>query len=252
MHLGRELAGITLLALVCGCPVMPGTPTPVDYRREVEPTTGSKYYIYVPSYYTADRDWPLVITLHGTNPYDTYRRQIRAWDSLAEERGFIVVAPDLRSPQGVLPRVPSLWRQDLAEDERRILALLDHVGGNYRIDRGSVLLTGFSAGGYPLYYVGLRNPGRFGMLIARACNSDMGLFEHIKLTDQTRKLPIRIFWGREDPAPIDDQSWAAFKYLRVHGCYETKRKITKGGHLRQVRLAHDLWSQVLPERHRRR
>ncbi|HUU60333.1 MAG TPA: PHB depolymerase family esterase [Phycisphaerae bacterium] len=243
---------VTLLPvwlLLGGCYVAPGTPTPVRYRQMAEPTGGGAYYIYVPSYYSADRDWPLVVTLHGTNPWDDYDRQIREWDSLAEAKGFIVVAPKLQSPQGVLPNIRSRWFRHLAEDERRILALIDHVSGDYRVDPRAILLTGFSAGGYPMYHTGLRNPQRFSMLVARNCNSDLELFERIALTEAARKLPVRIYWGKADPEPIQDESWQAFRYLRNHGCVRTYRREIKGGHIRRPEMAYELWREVLPARH---
>jgi predicted peptidase len=235
----------------CGCYVPPGTPTPVPFHKRTEPTVGADYYIYVPSYYSDDRRWPLVVTLHGTNPWDTWRKQISAWDSLAEEKGLIVVAPALRSPKGIFPKIRQQWYEDLAEDERRILALLDHLGGRYRIDRRAVLLTGFSAGGYAMYYVGLRNPERFSMLLARACNSDLQMLERIELSDRARRLPIRIFWGKGDFGRIRDESWAAIRYLRNHECFQTKWKKVKGGHIRRPELAYALWKQVLPPEYHR-
>jgi len=247
----RFLAISALAALAGGCYVPPGAPTPVQYRTRIEPTTGEQYYIYVPSYYSADRDWPMVVTLHGTIPWDTANMQIREWDSLAEEKGFIVIAPFLKSPQGILPKIRFRWFKDLADDEATVLAVMDHVGAEYNVDRGSVMLSGFSAGGYPMYYIGLRNPGQFNMLVARACNSDAELFEKIQLTEQAKKMPIRIFWGRDDLGPIHSQSWAAFRFLRVHGCYETQRKMIKGGHLRHPDLAYEFWLSALPDRHRR-
>ncbi len=237
--------------LLGGCYVPPGAPTPVDYRRAAEPTTGQPYYVYVPSDYTPDREWPLVITLHGLNPWDDYKMQIREWDSLAEEKGLIVVAPKLRAPVSHAVKFAGGWFRDLEADEEFLLALLDQVCGDYRIDRRAVLLTGFSAGGYPMYWVGLRHPERFSMLVARACNSDMKLFERIELSDGAKRLPIRIFWGKDDFGPIRDQSWDAIRFLRTHECYGTEYRKIDGGHLRRPEQAYSMWREVLPPEHQR-
>ena len=247
----RYLAFLPLLALVAGCPVTQPQDTPVEQMRLSEPKSGSHYWLYVPSYYSTDQDWPLVVTLHGTHGWDGSSPQIKEWKNLAEEKGFIVAAPDLRSVQGILPVNHALWMADLESDEAAILAVLEDVAGKYRIDRGSVLLTGFSAGGYPMYYVGLRNPQRFNMLVARACNSSIDIFEHIGLTDEARRLPVRIFWGKDDLKQIADQSWDAIRWLSEHGFKHVDWDKTAGGHLRRPETAYKYWQKVLPKRHRR-
>jgi len=236
--------------LLAGCPVTQPQDTPVSQQLVTEPSTRREYWLYVPSGYSADRAWPLVITLHGTNFWDTGSAQIKEWKALAEEYGFIAVAPKLRgySTQGILP-VPHSWRMDdLREDEQFILALLDDLAGRYNLDRSKVLLTGFSAGGFPLYYVGLRNHERFSMLVARACNSDVRVFESIELTEEMRKLPIFIYWGRDDLGRINDQSWQAFAWLRRHKFYQTERRLTEGGHLRQPEVGLKHWMGCLDKR----
>ena len=236
----QRVVFVALLTALAGCPVTQPLNTPVPALRLREPATGRRYWIYVPSYYDEQREWPLVITLHGTHGWDGSMRQVMEWKALAEAHGLIVAAPDLKSVQGILPLVRKLWHKDLEADERAVLALLDHLTGNYRIDRNYVLLTGFSAGGYPLYYIGLRNPAKFNMLIARACNSDLQLLEEVKLTDQVRKLPICIFWGKDDLKPLQDQSWQAFRWLREHRCSAEQDK-TQGGHRRDPGFAYKLW-----------
>jgi poly(3-hydroxybutyrate) depolymerase len=241
---------LPLLLSAAGCPVTQPQQTPVQASRAEEPKSGAGYWLYVPSYYSDQRDWPLVVTLHGTFGWDNSSDQIREWKFLAEKHGLIVAAPDLRSVQGILPVVRSLWRKDLQADEKAILSIVDELCGKYRIDPNAVLLTGFSAGGYPLYYVGLRNPRRFNMLIARACNSDLELFEQLDFSEAVRKLPVAIFWGKDDLAELQSQSWQAFRYLREHGCLETQRKEVIGGHLRRPEFAYSLWRKYLPKRHR--
>lgn len=238
------LVGMALT--VPGCVVHQRQDTPVPAERRVEPRTDSSYYIYVPSYYTEGEDWPLVITLHGTIPYDTSDKQINEWKYLAEQKGFIVVAPSLRSSQGV-GFAPS--EADLDHDRRVILATLEEVSGQYNIDKDTVLLTGFSGGGFPLYETGLRHPEKFGMFVARACNFRVGQLERIELTDEARSVPFAMFWGKDDG--VRKQCWEAFRYLRRRG-FGIERDIIDGGHFRHPEIAYRFWRKILPARHRRR
>lgn len=260
----RSLLLAVMPVFLAGCPYVPPE-TRNPHLTLTEPVTKNSYCIYVPSYYSDDRDWPLVVTLHGTkNPYDGQVRQILEWKDIAEQYGLIVVAPNLESTQGYIPAVPSVLRADhdkLARDEKVILSVIQDVRRKRRIARRPpgadgmpgkdlVLLTGFSSGGFPLFYVGLRNPDLFDMLIARDCNCTTEMLESIALTDEARKLPILIFWGRDDLETIRDQSWAAFRFLREHEFYGTERKSTQGGHLRRPDVAWREWSKRLPKEYR--
>ena len=247
----RQMAFLPLLAVLAGCPVTQRQDVPSPQHRLKEPTVKRNYSLYLPSYHNATRKWPLVITLHGTYGWDGHMRQVQEWKYLAEQKGFVVAAPYLKSVQGILPRFETLWFKDLASDEKAILALLDELIPKYSIDPKAVLLTGFSAGGYPMYYVGLRNPKRFSMLVARACNSSVSLFERVKFTEDTRSLHVVIFWGKDDLKPIQDQSWSAFEYLRGRRrCFNTRKKEIQGGHLRRPGLAYRFWEPQLPKEYR--
>ncbi len=252
VHTVSMIIGIVIcLAVLTGCPVTQSQDTPISPTKQREASTRRVYRLYVPSYYDENRSWPLVVTLHGTHGWDSSRAQIKEWKALAEAKGFIVAAPALKSVQGILPVLKGPWFKDLASDERSILSVIDEVSDNYNVDPNAVLLTGFSAGGYPLYYVGLRNPDRFNMLVARACNSSEDIFETIEVTEQVRQMPIVIFWGKDDLNRIADQSWAAYRWLRENRCFSTSKQKTQGGHLRRPALAYRFWSKQLPEKHRR-
>lgn len=239
---------LPLLALVAGCPLPNTPPVPADIAKSVNKTTNTKYYTYIPSYYTADRDWPLVITLHGSAGWDGPYRQAKEWEYLAEKRGLIVVAPDLRSAEGVLPLLGRQSRYE--DDERNVLAILEEVCDQYRIDRQHVLLTGFSAGGYPLYFIGLRNPDKFSMLISRSGNCDEEMFENLQLTPQARKLRVMVFFGKDDLANIKSDGWYAYRWLRQNGVKNAKLKKLKAGHIRRPQYAYLFWKEHLPARHR--
>ena len=242
-----------LSAVTAGCPYAPPE-TRHPHIDVTEPIGKARYWRFVPSYYSEDRDWPLVVTLHGTNPWDGRTRQILEWKDTAERHGLIVVAPQLTSTQGPMPVIPTIYyarEKDLQRDERTILEVIDHVVRNYRVDEEAILLTGFSSGGFPLFYAGLRNPERFDMLIARDCNSTVEMFKNQQLSDEAKKLPIAIFWGKDDLSAIQSQSWAMFRYLRENGCRSAVQKVIDGGHLRRPDVARRLWAERLPPKHLR-
>ena len=252
--LGRFLLAASMGSLIVfctGCPVMEGE-TPVEPFQRTEPATGSKYYLYVPNDYDASKAWPLLVTLHGTHGFDDAHAQVREWKALAEKGGFIVLAPQLDSPQGIMPVLPRARTSDLQKDEQRILNSIDEVKKAYRINDQAVAVSGFSAGGIPMYYVGLRHPEVFEAMIARAANFDVESVKHVPITDQAKKLNVFIFYGKTGINPVSSQmnplarqAWEAHKYLRQHGVTKEQIKPVEGGHERRPDLAWRYWQGIL-------
>jgi dienelactone hydrolase len=237
---------VLVLAVTAGCPYVPPE-THHPHVEKAEPITNTKYELYVPTNYEQLGECPLVITLHGTNGYDDREKQILEWRDTAEKNGLIVAAPQMRSTQGPVPMIPSVnyaSEKDLLADERAILAVIDHVSGMYHVNQRHILLTGFSSGGFPLIWTGLRNPLRFDMIIARDCNYDMNMLKKIDYTVDVRQMPILILWGR-DESVIPAQSWAAFALLREKKCLNTKREEVPGGHIRRPDIAYKAWAPRL-------
>jgi len=164
------------------------------------------YYLYVPSGAISAVPLPLVITSHSTvttadeeiglqpdptwgcceeSPYPHTR-----WYELAENAGnvnrhnqwFIVAAPAMASANGGLVE-PWSGESQAAADEQRLLAIYDQIvhaeaaAYGFAVDPGRVLLTGWSGGGIPTYYAGVRHPVVFPMIVSRQGNFDADMFD---------------------------------------------------------------------------
>ena len=241
----RRCAPLLLLLMQAGCLVTQPQDTPVEPTLRTEKATGGKYWLYVSSTHDAQRSWPLVVSLHGCGPWDSARKQIREWRSLAETHGVIVAAPELGSM--------SLWTfgreglmKSLAEDERLVLAIIEEVSRGFNVPPRAVLLTGFLDGGHPLYFIGLRNPDKLGMLIARDCYTDLELLKGIELTDAARKLPIIVSNGKDGWWEFPQAGWRAYRFLRENRFFRTHRKESRGGQLRRPGKAYEYWLRYAP------
>ena len=246
-RIGWFVAVVMTMGVVAGCPITQSQDVPNEILTRHDNVTGAKYYLYVPSSYDGKKSVPLVMTLHGTWPWDQAWMQIREWVALAEEEGFIVVAPRMSdiSTQGITPVSDSIRTKRLANDDRSIMAIRREMLTRYRIDPKQVILTGFSAGGFPMYYTGLRHPEAFGMLIARACNSDEQLLAATpSLPEKAVRPPVGIFVGKDDSA-LQEFAWGALRYLRRNGWSKKNSTIKKtdGGHLRRPGTAWELWQK---------
>jgi len=201
--------------------------------REVEPSTGCSYWEYVPSCYSHEKVYPLVVSCHGTRPFDVAQHHIQEWKKLAEINGLIVVAPELVGTDGVFGHGPE-WA--MLENERRILGIISHLGYRYLVDRDRMGITGFSGGGYPAYWVGLRHPKLFSALAARSCNFNARSLEGwIPLA--AGEVPVLVYWGENDPGPIRHQSRAAVQWLTKMGLPVTAAVIPELGHERYPEAA---------------
>jgi predicted peptidase len=246
-----ELALGLLAGSQAACPVWQDQGTPVQEFQQVDAATKARYYLYVPSNYDPEQRWPMVVTLHGTPGFDSAKAQARSWKALAERHGFLVLAPSLSSPQGILPVSRSARLGKLETDERNVLASMAAVKESYPFDESAVLLTGFSAGGYPLYYIALRNPHLFDAAVACMCNCDVELLGSLPITDNVRKTPMLIFFSKSgNPLyskwnPIAQQSWAAYRHLRENGCFKVCIDAVKGGHSRRPEVAYRFWKKCL-------
>lgn len=276
----RAFLLVAATAILAGC-IPPQPETPYPSLRLTEPKTGAGYTLYVPSYYTKDQAWPLVVPLHGTFGFDDPDLEVTAWKDAAERYGLIVAAPRLRSTQGILPVAMDAWMKDLETDEKSILAVVDEVCVRYNIavieekplpppkgapgaksrpaaatgpfSRKAILLTGFSAGGYPLWFTGLRNPQRFHMLIGMGANSSPDIFAKAPVRPELGLLHVAIVVGADDVPKVQSESWRAYAWLRSSEvrCFHTDRREVKGGHLRRPDFQYELWSHFLPGRGKR-
>ena len=212
----------------------------------MDPVSGRAYYMYVPSTYTEGRPHPVIVSCHGTPPYDVAEHHIREWKMLGEQYGCIIVAPELIATDGLIGDGPIVGMLD---DERFILSLISLLGFRFNIDRANIMITGFSGGGFPTYWVGLRNPGVFTAVAARSSNFSEhnldGWFSPEAVTQH-----VMIYYGENDPGAIQAQSRMGIKYLQSRGFNVSSKVIPGLGHERRpdvaMRFFQEHWARPRP------
>ena len=215
--IGLKLGLVAVIAfLLAGCAVLqkPGTGRQLVLK---EPQTNRTYYLYLPAGYDPSKRWPVVVTLHGRNPFDTAHRQIREWQNTADKYGLIVVAPALSNSNKLIPGV-NLLNTSVRQDERVLMNIMDHVLGRTAADPNRVLVTAWSNGGTVMHYVANQHPDRFAALCARGCwfKADM-LDEDNARRMAERNFPVMIFYGQGDSWNIKMDSNSAIKWYKSMG-----------------------------------
>lgn len=233
MFIAAWLWAASMAWLSAGCAVPQPQNTPVSQRLEIDAATGRAYWLYVPSTYHPDKPSPLIVTCHGTWPYDVYEDHIREWKMLGEKNGCIVIAPELQGTDGLFRDGPV---GDMLKDENYIISIIGSLGYRYNIDLANVMITGFSGGGFPMYWVGLRHPELFSVIAARSCNFAEGNIDGWYPLE-AKTMPMMIYMGEHDPGAIQSQSQNAVTYFRQHG-FRVETKIVQGiGHERRPEVA---------------
>lgn len=213
----ESLCMIVTLAGVCGCPAINQLPAPGRTMQLQEPVYKRPYLLYVPSHLPEDREVPLLVACHGTNPFDTAPLQLKEWRGLAEREGFLLAAPELEGTSASKTFRTSRQLEKQAADERCILSMVKAIRAAHPVDENAVFLTGWSAGGYAVLYTGLRHPEVFRALAVRQGNFDEDYVEPcIPFIDPYQ--PILVMYGSSDIL-VKRQGLAAIDWLRAHNLH---------------------------------
>jgi len=228
---------LTGLLFLGGCAVHQPQNTRTQPKLMVEPTTGGLYYLFVPDTYRRDRPAPVIVSCHGTDPFDVAAYQVGEWKWLAEQHGCILVCPKLKSTDGIFGAGGIL---QLLRDERLIMSIIGQLHYLYNVDRRNILMTGFSGGGFPVYFVGLRHPDVFSAVVARNCNFNRKAVEGWYPAEAVG-TPVMVYYAQNDPGAIRGQSEDGIAYLRGAGFKVETGVVPGSGHERHPEVAMRFW-----------
>ena len=160
-------------------------PVGVMHRRRGAPL--ADYSLYVPEGYTPERQWPLIVCLHGA--YGRGDHHVWSWLRPAKSRGYFVLAPKS------LDATWSILQPDI--DIGSVTGMLEEVCAGYSVDPSRVYLTGLSDGGTFTYLLGLSRPELFAG-IAPVAGDLHGMTDGMLRRKQGIELPIYIVHGAHD------------------------------------------------------
>lgn len=114
-----------------------GSPSPVQVREWRDQVAGKDRtgWVAVPSRYTPDRKWPVVLFSHGHNQDGRLVLTKFEWDWACEERGYI----------GLFPDTGGNFTQGLP-DNTFFARLLDRAIATFEVDTERIFVGGFSGG----------------------------------------------------------------------------------------------------------
>lgn len=147
------------------------------------------FRLYIPRSYKPNRPTPLIVALHGVacdeNWYfDRFAGESGAFTRMAEERGYLAVAPNGRGPVGGY----------VGLSERDVLDVMEAVARVVSVDPRNVFLTGHSMGGGGTWAIGFRHPERFKALAPVAGAFGLSLLPLSKAPE----MPVLHYHGTKD------------------------------------------------------
>lgn len=163
------------------------------------------YQLYVPTGYRAGVPAPLIVALHGLGSTPAAIMRYQGLTDLAEERGYVVVAPMGYNERGWYgSRGPgrASTRGEAANDpdnlgelsEKDVMNVLALVRGEFTVDPDRVYLMGHSMGGGGTWHLGIKNPDLWAALgpVAPA------IYTSPEALAAIRHLPVIVVMGDED------------------------------------------------------
>jgi predicted peptidase len=173
------------------------------------------YLLFAPrEYASGNTHWPLLLFLHGlgecgNNELD--RVKIHGPARLVDVRPdfpFVVVTPQRSPPSGGMNDVPAAWQP------APLVALIDHVMANMRIDPTRVYVTGLSMGGYGTWRLAAAHYERFAAAVP-ICGGG----EPRQMADALAHVPIWAFHGARDAVVPLSESQRMVDAVRGAGGY---------------------------------
>ena len=203
-----------LLFLFCllAALTVPASPASADVVT-VKKTKDFAYQVYLPSSYTPDRAWPVVVLFHWSTARSS--NMIKVWRETAERHGIVLAAPN--------SHYRMRWTQ---RDAANVMDMLVDVTVAYNIDSKRIFAAGFSSGANFSYRMMLTNPGLFravGPFAGRMAAKD------VELTDTRGQENTRvcIFHGTADPRIRFHNAEVAARRLVLNG-FEVHSTVYRG------------------------
>ncbi len=163
-------------------------------RTHTDDGVEHKYQLFVPTDYSADTEWPIIVFLHGAGE--------RGNDGDAPTQ--VGLGPFLRTRQTPFPflvlftqcedpgsRLLDGWRADGA-DAKRMLKILEEVEKEYSVDSKRRILTGWSMGGYGAWSIGAATPELWSAVVPISSGGDS------ELAGLWQNVPVWTIHGQRD------------------------------------------------------
>lgn len=208
----------TALTLLVAALVVPATPASAGngtyFTGAYVSIYGSRdYHGYVPSSYRSGTPMPLLVALHGCTENDVGFQLLSGWQTLAEQRGFIVVFPD----QNNFVNPAGCWNWFLGTNQHRgwgepaiIAGITGRMRSQFTVDSRRIFVSGVSAGGVMSNIMAVTYPDVYAAAsILAGCEYQCDVLQNTtpqasgraaisEMGSRRRSVPVMIWQGTAD------------------------------------------------------
>jgi predicted peptidase len=183
----------------------PGKQVALTFEKKISETVKLQYLLYLPKDYAKEKEWPLLLFLHGSGERGSNLELVKKQGppkliSQGQDFPFIVVSPQL-------PADYKDW------SPKALIELVNHIEHKYKVDKKRIYVTGLSMGGYGTWNLALEYPDRFAA-IAPVCGGADTLRAAV-----LKDIPVWVFHGaRDNVVPIEEDSAMVEAVKRSGGC----------------------------------
>ncbi len=214
---------VGVVVCVAASPVRAADANKVGFLECVHKDAGgaeAKYVLFVPHDYKGDREYPLILFLHGSGETRGGKKQPvevglgPVVKKRAKDFPFLVVFPQSQD---------RTWRADSA-DGKRALAILDEVRKRYKVDPKRVYLTGLSMGGSGTWSFAAAHPNRWAAIVPICGGAGPDAAAKIK------GIPCWAFVGDKDRASLVEGMRNTLRGLWALGAHPNYTEYPDVGH----------------------
>lgn len=200
------------------------------------------YSVFVPTSYDGSKAFPLIVALHGLGSTSEQIIRYRGMTDLAEQHGYIVVAPMGYNNHGWYGSLgPGKNRfserfergtpapDNLGElSEKDVLNVLDIVKKEFKIDPNRTYLMGHSMGGGGTLYLGMKHKEIWAGLGAVA----PAIYSNPSQLSEIATMPIIIVQGDEDRLVRVEETRRWAEEMKKLGMPHQYIEVAGGDHVR--------------------
>jgi predicted peptidase len=184
-------------------------------KLDVQIRVQMNYLLYLPNDYDKQEAWPLMLFLHGAGERGDDVEMVKKHGPpklIAEGKDFplIVVSPQCA--------------KDRQWEPIELMALLDEIGGRYKVDVDRIYLTGLSMGGFGTWRLAAFAPDKFAA-IAPICGGGEKYW-----AKQIVHLPTWAFHGAKDAVVPLERSQIMIDELNKNGGHPKLTIYPDAGH----------------------
>lgn len=174
------------------------------FEASIKVNVGINYLLYLPKDYDQKDKIPLMLFLHGAGERGADLELVKKHGppkliDEGKDLPFIVVSPQCSAN--------SWWPTETFT----LLALIDDLCKNYKVDEDKIYVTGLSMGGYGTWSLAIQNPDRFAAVLPICGGGDLHSICKIG------NLPVWAFHGEKDVVVPVKESKELVDKLKICG-----------------------------------